>query len=192
VLSRLPLSSAWAGTSSTCKTFCDQCPKRQRTQCLNACQACSGDTSRLCGSCGSYVCCAAGYRCCSGSCVDQFNDPYNCGACGNVCQPGPNEFADCLDGQCVYACVEDAVRCNGTCTFLESDPDNCGACGNVCPESAPYCDLGACIANPCIFPHIPCGGRCVDPTSDHENCGGCGNRCSENEACVSGFCESGG
>jgi hypothetical protein len=124
--------------------------------------------------------------------VDRFNDPDNCGACGKVCRPDPNEYADCRDGRCAYSCFEGAVRCNGTCTFLDSDPQNCGACGRVCPASAPYCDQGACIANPCSFPFIPCGGRCIDPTSDHDNCGGCGNRCSEYEICFGGFCESGG
>jgi hypothetical protein len=54
------------------------------------------------------------------------------------------------------------------------------------------CDQGVCIANNCNFPFIPCGGACVDPTSDRNNCGGCGVKCADNEACIVGFCESGG
>jgi hypothetical protein len=192
VLSRVPLSSVWAKGPDPCKAFCKCRNKAQQNQCLSACRACGGDTSRLCGSCGNYVCCSAGYGCCSGYCVDRFNDPLNCGACGYVCLPGPNEVADCLDGQCAYTCFEGAVRCNGNCTFLNSDPRNCGVCGNACPASAPLCDQGVCIANNCNFPFIPCGGACVDPTSDRNNCGGCGVKCADNEACIVGFCESGG
>jgi hypothetical protein len=184
VLSRLPLSSAWGASSDTCKTFCKCRNKTQQNQCLTACKACSGDTQRLCGSCGSYVCCAAGYTCCSGSCVDRLEDPNNCGACGNVCEPGPNEYADCLDGECVYTCVEGAVRCNGTCTFLDSDPNNCGACGNVCGGTTPYCDGGTCSAD------NGCGG--ADLLFDALNCGACGHQCQPLEHCSWGVCEGSG
>jgi hypothetical protein len=191
VLSRLPVSSAWARGPDACKNFCLRCPKSVRNQCLSACRACSGDTARVCGSCGNYACCAAGFTCCSGACVDRLEDFYNCGACGKVCVRDPNEYGECIDGQCVFTCFEGADRCNGTCTFLDSDPNHCGECGNVCPDSAPFCSQGACIANTCVFPFIPCGGVCVDPTSNRNNCGGCGVQCADDEACISGFCVSG-
>ena len=92
----------------------------------------------LCGSCGTSIICA-----------DLANDVYNCGACGHVCPPpSPYEYGACVNGRCVYECVDGAVRCNGTCTFLGSDPNNCGACGNVCPGFAPYCNQGACSVAP--------------------------------------------
>ena len=49
----------------------------------------------------------------------------------------PYEYGACINGRCVYWCVEGSVRCDGICTALGSDPSNCGACGHVCPASAP-------------------------------------------------------
>ena len=58
VLSPLGLGTAWAARPDRCRAFCRWCSnKAQRNQCLAACRACNGNTSRLCGSCGAYVCC---------------------------------------------------------------------------------------------------------------------------------------
>src|SRR5262245_45136775 len=218
VLSPLGLQTAWAGTDP-CRAFCKCRNPKQQNQCLAACKVCNGNTSRLGGSCGNYVCCsvaackglcsdlrhdpncgacgndctALGETCCGTYCADLANDVFNCGACGNLCpEPLPGEVVACLSGTCVYGCATGAVDCNGTWTVLASDPDNCGACGIVCPESAPVCLNGTCSEEPaCIFPFVSCGGICVDPTSDRFNCGGCGIQCSEVEACIGGFCESG-
>src|SRR5262245_49293322 len=128
VLSPLGLPTAWARGPNPCKVFCDRCPKQLRSQCLSACNACNGNTSRLCGTCGSYVCCGNGRTCCRTTCTDLASDFNNCGTCGHVCpQPGPYQYGACVNGNCVYPCVEGAVRCDGTCTSLEWDPDNCGA-----------------------------------------------------------------
>src|SRR5262245_44886100 len=179
VLSPLGLETAWASGTDPCKTFCKCRGKTQQTQCLKACRACQTDTSRVCGSCGSYVCCDGGQSCCSGHCTDLHNDVSNCGGCGRQCAaPPPNESVACVSGLCTYDCVPGAVDCNGTCAFLDSDPDNCGACGNVCPESAPVCFAGACTTG-CIgyCPEGWCGGD------------GCGGEC----ACPSGmYCEQNG
>ena len=158
LLSPLGLKSAWAGGPDPCKAFCKCRNKSQQNRCLAACRACSGDTSRLCGSC------ATGF-----ACTDLASDASNCGACGNVCRPGPLEDAACFDGRCVYQCVEGAVRCGGRCTFLESDRYNCGACGNVCGGSTPDCYQGACVGG--CQPYCPdlwcggdgCGGECACP-----------------------------
>ena len=148
------LGTAWAAPKrrasrgkDPCQTFCKCRDKRQQNACLAACRACNGDTGRLCGSCGSYVCCGNGQTCCGTICTDLANDLYNCGACGHVCpQPGPHEDGACVNGECVYQCVDGAFRCNGTCTFLDSDPNNCGACGTVCGSATPLCYNGACAA----------------------------------------------
>jgi hypothetical protein len=193
VLSPLGLQSASAGhhpkqQSDPCKSFCTCRNKRQKDQCLQACSACGKDPSRLAGSCGNYVCCGAGRTSCGGYCADLGFDPYNCGACGNVCAaPGPYEQGACIDGRCEYACVEGAVECAGGCTFLEWDPSNCGACGNLCPESAPYCNGGAC--SECSPGLTLCGGNCVDLFVDPGNCGACGNVCDESTPyCSQGAC----
>lgn len=204
VLGPLGLGTAWARGPDPCKTFCQCRNKAQQTKCLAACKACNGNTSRLGGSCGTYVCCsvascsgvcsdlrhdpncgacgnncgALGETCCGNYCADLANDVYNCGACGSVCTaPLPGEVVDCVSGTCVYDCAQGAVDCNGTCTFVDDDPDNCGACGNVCPPQAPNCSGGICSESTCrrYCPELWCGGD------------GCGGEC----ACPNGFaCDS--
>jgi hypothetical protein len=188
VLSRIPLASAWAGGPNGCKDFCNRCPKQRRSQCLSACQACSGDTQRLCGACGNYACCGAGSSCCGDYCADLADDVYNCGECGYVCEPpGPYEYGACIDGQCEYVCAEGAVACNGACTSLASDENNCGECGNVCPGAAPYCNQGACSA--CPAGTTLCGDQCVDILSDPNHCGACGSVCGGSAPyCSQGEC----
>jgi hypothetical protein len=190
-LSQLPLSSVWAGASNACKTFCNRCPTRLRSQCLSACQACGGKTSRLCGSCGAYACCGAGASCCSGYCAKLADDFYNCGACGHACEPpGPYENGACIDGKCEYICAQGAVSCHGACTSLDWDPNNCGGCGNVCPDSAPNCGWGTCQAGACEGPFVAwCPGvGCTNLLSDSANCGACGVQCAADELCTFGVC----
>src|SRR5262249_22358505 len=179
VLPPLGLQSAWAKGPDPCKTFCKCRNKTQQTQCLAACKACNSDTSRVCGSCGSYVCCAAGKSCCSGHCTDLHTDVHNCGGCGRNCgAPAVNQSVACIGGLCTYNCVAGAEDCgDGTCTHVDSDPDNCGACGNVCPDSARHCYQGTC--NACDSGQELCGNSCVDTSFDPDNCGACGKVCPE-------------
>jgi hypothetical protein len=187
VLSPLGLRTALARGSDPCKPFCNQCPKSQRSRCLTACNACNKDTSRLCGSCGSYVCCGSGRTCCGGYCTDLADDVLNCGACGFVCDPpGPNEFGACIGGECTYVCAEGAVDCGGTCTFLDDDPYNCGACGVACGGSTPYCNRGGC--SECGPGSMLCNGICTDVQTDNGNCGACGVVCPSHMYCGAGVC----
>jgi hypothetical protein len=174
--------------SDPCKSFCKCRNKKQQDRCLKVCNACGKDPSRLGGSCGGYFCCSPGLSACGSYCTNLASDPYNCGACGYVCdEPGPYEYGACIDGRCEYACAEGAVYCNGFCTFLGWDPYNCGGCGNVCPGSAPYCNQGTCRA--CPTGQVLCDGRCVDLASDPDNCGACGNVCGGGTPyCTQGAC----
>jgi hypothetical protein len=160
LFSPLGTGIAWASRPDPCKSFCRCRNQRQQTACLPACRACGNDTNRLCGTCGSYVCCA---------------------------EPGPYENGACVDGQCFYWCAPGAVECLGICTSLADDPYNCGACGNVCPASSHYCDGGTCVCpgivcdGQCVDPlsdslncggcgqtcqvgSVCAGGICCDPT----------------------------
>jgi hypothetical protein len=188
VLSPFGLESAWAAGRDPCKAFCRCSNKTQQNACLAACRACHKDTSRLCGSCGTYVCCGNGQICCGDYCADLADDVNHCGACGFVCDsPGPYEYVACIDGECRYICGEGAVYCDGVCTFLGFDPINCGACGNVCPDWAPRCNQGTC--NECYPGLTPCGDTCVSLLWDPSNCGACGNVCpSSTPYCNQGSC----
>jgi len=183
VLTPLGLGTARADDGTDrCRTFCNQCPRSQRTSCLTACRACKNGPSHLCGSCSS------GY-----TCTDFLSDVHNCGACSNDCWSGAgvNEVAACIAGKCAYDCREGTVDCNGTCTDVGWDPHTCGACGNVCPDTAPYCNgEGVCFDPGCAPGLTWCGGTlCVDLNWDQYNCGACGNACSQAEACLGGQCE---
>ena len=217
VFSQLGLGTAWGAKQDPCKTFCARCSnKTQQNQCLAACQACNGNTARLGGSCGKYVCCstascsgvcsdlrsdpncgacgnncrAYGESCCGNYCADLANDVENCGKCGTRCNlTGPYEYGACVRGACVYNCVEGAIVCNGTCTPVNSDPDNCGACGNVCPATSPYCHQGACTGVLCPGGGTFCDGVCTNIGFDLLNCGGCGIVCGEVQTCSGGVCQ---
>jgi hypothetical protein len=123
--------TVWAARPDRCGAFCRWCPtKAQRNQCLAACRACNGNTSRLCGSCGAYVCCASGTVCCNGTCTNVNSDPANCGACGSACTAGTS----CVNGTCSTSdgCFGGQVRCDGVCREIGGDPSNCGGCGVQC------------------------------------------------------------
>lgn len=219
MLAPLGVGTAWGapppgrgGGNNACKTKCNQCTKQQRQQCLDACQACNGNTSLMAGSCGNYTCCptavcsgacsdllhdpdcgacgnncsALGKICCRNYCADLSNDVYNCGACGNQCTANSGEVVTCVSGACVSQCAEGYGRCpDGICTYLGSN-ENCGACGNVCDESAPYCVNGACTN--CWGTICP-DGTCTDLNWDNANCGWCGNFCPDGTSCYYGWCE---
>ena len=192
VLSPLGLQTASAGhhsqkQSDPCKAFCKCRNKRQQDQCLKTCNACGKNPNRLAGSCGNYFCCGVGQTSCGSYCTALASDPWNCGACGYVCEePGPYEYGACLNGRCEYACAEGAVYCNGFCTFLGWDSGNCGGCGNVCPGSAPVCNDGVCV---CPSGMAVCDGQCVDILRDTDNCGACGAVCpSSAPYCKAGVC----
>ena len=68
VLSPLGLGTAWAGRRDPCAAFCKCRTTKQQSQCLAACRACNGNTGRIGGSCGSYVCCST--AACGGVCSD--------------------------------------------------------------------------------------------------------------------------
>ena len=161
LLSPLGAATAWAGRPDPCKSFCRCRNKSQQSACLAACNACEGDTNRLCGTCGSYVCCA---------------------------EPGPYENGACVSGKCEYWCVEGATDCGGTCTDLLRDPDNCGACGNVCGGATPLCFEGACRSCEELGGTY-CDGECVNLLNDPYNCGACGHVCYGDEDCVGGMCQ---
>jgi len=216
VLSPFGLGTARAAMQDSCKEFCSRCSnKTQKNQCLTACLACNGNPSRLAGSCGKFTCCKT--AACNGKCSDLRSNP-NCGACGNDCREygetccgtycadlasdfdncgscgfrcddfGPYEYAECVEGACMYGCIPGAILCDGACTPIDSDPYNCGACGYVCPAATPICSGGMCHAE-CPSGLTRCGGSCTNIAFDTANCGGCGIVCNAGEICSGGVCQ---
>lgn len=184
-----------------------------------------------CGSCGarcprtnsrtpwSFVCseglcrlaCDPHYADCNGRVDDgcetsTWEDPANCGGCGNACDEG----VLCWRGAC--GCPNGFTRCGDDCVRLDADNENCGACGSVCeaPESdadprwtcgpgvepnhtAWTCASASCSLQ-CKQPYADCnqdfcGDGCeVDLGKDPANCGACGNACAPGQRCESGAC----
>ncbi len=181
-----------------CVSFCSRCTTSKRSQCLSACRACNGQTSRLSGRCGSYTCVdtlrdpncgsignncsASGLACCGGSCIDVTGDINNCGGCGVVCG-GATPF--CTAGACTE-CFSGLTKCGTTCVLLSQDANNCGACGNVCGGATPYCNQGTCSM--CGSSAVICNGVCTNIFVDKYNCGGCGIECPDFLTCLGGVC----
>ena len=91
--------------------------------------------------------CWAGAELCGNSCVDLNIDPFNCGACGNVCEP---DTPDCKNGVCGDYCPAGYTFCasGGYCSDLMDD-NNCGACYNVCTGGY------MCMGGVCGYPSDP-------------------------------------
>jgi hypothetical protein len=140
VIGPLLAGTTWAARPDRCVAFCRGCPtKKKRNQCQDACRACNGNTNRLCGGCGAYVCCATGGVCCNGTCTSLSSDPHNCGACGFVCAAATPV---CDQGTC-GTCTPGLMNCGGICTNTDFDNANCGGCGIVCGPG--YSCQGHCV-----------------------------------------------
>jgi hypothetical protein len=184
------MRSALGGGPDPCKSFCNQCPKAQRDQCLAACRACNNDPKILCGHCGGFACCGSDETCCGDTCHNLASDFEHCGGCFSDCgEPGPYEYGACISGRCEYRCVEGAANCAGICTNLLADPNNCGACGHVCSGSTPNCGSGACDHCPRGYADCYGNGGCINLSFDLGNCGACGVECDRDfETCSAGRC----
>ena len=114
--------------------------------------ACTGDTV-----CGAGVCapdCPATFTNCSGTCVDEQNDPKHCGGCGPCAAVANDATPVCVTGGCgTGTCEPGFADCNllysdGCERDLLTDPANCGACGHVCPGGG----SAGCSAGNCTLP----------------------------------------
>jgi hypothetical protein len=80
--------------------------------------------------------------CCQGACVTFFDDPSNCGACGNLCISGSCIPGDA--GQGICNCPLPYTQCGPTCVNTYADVNHCGNCTRVCSPPATQCMLGNC------------------------------------------------
>jgi hypothetical protein len=205
----LPRGAVAALALQECEAGLIYCPPRSDGQ-PEGCYDLLSDYSR-CGSCdfscptagGSFACiggecvvtgCIEGMTDCTGNldCTDLSSDPFNCGACGTVCDSGVCETGSCTQVGCAAGltyCEEQPNWAPAGCYDLSSDYLHCGSCMHQCPSAGPVemaCVGGECVATDC-GDLTDCTGNldCTDLSSDPNNCGTCGN------VCTSGVCEAG-
>jgi hypothetical protein len=91
------------------------------------------------GPCSAGSACPTFLHCCSGACVNEQNDPLNCGGCGIVCS-GATPM--CEAGHCVAATCEPACGSGQTCCLVDGPgPSGGPKCvdGPTCPIGCPAC-----------------------------------------------------
>jgi len=96
--------------------------------------------------------------CCDGRCINPTNDPFNCGACGKVCQ---GDLSYCGGGTCQRPVCSATIDCapNSTCCG-----SGCCTAGQLC------CDSQGPVGG--IYP------TCFTPTKDQPTCPqGCAPLC---------------
>jgi Stigma-specific protein, Stig1 len=78
------------------------------------------------------------------NCVNETNDPANCGACGHVCS---GATPSCSGSVCVpLICTGGTTACSGVCVNEQTDPNNCGSCGHSCGTGG-TCAAGVCVVS---------------------------------------------
>jgi hypothetical protein len=151
---------------------------------LNGCS-----NAELTFDCSTKNCvCPTGQSWCYSTCVDEQNDPANCGGCGVACAGGQY----CSGGRCVYSCGAGETACTYGCADLQTDTSNCGWCGHTCGVNQ-YCSSGSCITG---SPGCPAGENycpgygCTNLQTDWGACGACGNSCDSPPFCTDVGCIS--
>jgi hypothetical protein len=136
-----PCPTGWFCSNGGC------CESRSQTFCGGRCVDVQSDTNN-CGNCSNA--CPLYQTCSGGNCIPDTTgcppnqircsdvpgplgcraaqvDVFNCGFCGNTCNPGEQ----CLNGACCPI-NGDWSNCGGFCRQLKDDPDHCGDCLRVC------------------------------------------------------------
>jgi hypothetical protein len=188
---------------------------------VNHCGACDtkcpvyskwGHTTSICSDGKCTFACDGSYADCNKVAADgcetrTFDDPKNCGACGNDCG---DAGGICWRGAC--GCPSGFTQCGNECVNLASDQLNCGACGSICnppsdpqdpkwicgPRVQPQNTRWTCAKGACSMQCAPGYGDCnkafcadgceLDLSSDPSNCGACGRACAPGQECVEGQC----
>lgn len=99
------------------------------TVCSTADAGSPGDAGTITATCTAGQCgvtCGGNLTQCGETCVDEKNDPMNCGGCGTSCDGG--------------------TCCTSQCVDTTSDNGNCGGCGKAC-DGGTVCVANACSAS---------------------------------------------
>jgi hypothetical protein len=120
-----------------------QCVPNDTNACGASCAVCtapSGGTAICNGTQCVQSCTTSGYSACSNVCVNETNDPSNCGSCAHGCT-GATPY--CAGSGCV-ACLSGSQCANGSTP--ETCVSNAWVLGAACSGSTPVCSGGSCVA----------------------------------------------
>ena len=153
------------------------------------------------GTCEEGVCsCPPGCDYCEGMCVtyeSYFDDPKNCGYCGNTCALPNTQLHSCEGGNCCpQACADGWKDCDESCANgceWEVEQEKCNCVDDDCdgdydeqpladcapPKQCVDCFCQCPTGNPLI---MDCGDAgCVNIGTNPEHCGWCDNSCASME-----------
>jgi hypothetical protein len=84
--------------------------------------------------------CTNGLSCCGGTCVNETNDPHNCGGCGSGCGAGGSVAMMCYGSMCVASRCQPACKNDAICCEIEEGPTGSQCVnGTTCPVGCPTC-----------------------------------------------------
>lgn len=166
-------------------------PPESASLCGTLGQACCGSACNAPLTCQVNRTCGCGAALCNGACIDEANDPGNCGGCGHACAAGTNQTATCSAKMCGTSCNAGYADCadagTACATSTAANPSNCGSCGHACTAAGQVCTGGAC-ACPSGQRLCASSNRCADVTSDPNNCGSCAHSCLGG-TCIASVCQ---
>ncbi len=126
-------------------------------------------------------------------CGQTLTDPFNCGACGNVC---PNQIPTsvpttdawgCSYGTCVPVSASQPDPC--VSKVLSDGGEGCFPGQTLCPDVPE--DYAGNNAHNYVYTYATqnlASCDCTDVMSDRSNCGACGITCTPGQTCASGSC----
>jgi hypothetical protein len=170
--------------------------------CGNCSTSCAGVTYGQPACAGSMcsITCNSGYSGCPTAaptaCVDEQDDPSNCGSCNNTCPQSTNGGGApaCAGGACGLTCNSGLTACPVAgpteCDNTTNDLDDCGSCGNKCTTSVananPTCQNSQC-GFVCDPGYLLCNGTsCIgpDPNGLFVSPSGSGTTCTSSAPCA--------
>src|SRR5207247_5127567 len=138
VLASVGVGKVTAATGRGCGAFCTSNTSRAaQGSCLQACNRCKGDISRVCGTPTGFVCCPSGQVCspATGQCVPECTcESFTpCGSAGSncLCNQTTEGTSACTSPTCTFEPCTNSAQCGAGSVCFVSGESCCGS-GSFC------------------------------------------------------------